>query len=122
MLYISEFSAESKMASISPDSLESTTEILNPSQTIEEMIDLRIQLHELEQRIQALQPSFSIACITLKIDKIALDRAIITRRLTPGQWAYSPKILEQAELLKQSHEPTKGKEVTWAIRLLLTIA
>jgi hypothetical protein len=103
-----------------------TTEVLNPSQIIEMMIELRFQLAELEQQIQALQPAFFAACLALKTDKIALERAIISRRLTPGQWVYSPDIVTQEDLLKQlkkqfqqTHEPNRGREVIWAIKLLL---
>jgi len=72
-----------------------STEFLNPNQVINSMIELRIQLAELEQQILALQPAFFTACLALNTDKIAFERAIITRRLTPGQWAYSSDILEQ---------------------------
>jgi hypothetical protein len=106
-----------------------STEFLNPNQVINSMIELRIQLAELEQQILALQPAFFTACLALNTDKIAFERAIITRRLTPGQWAYSSDILEQEALFKQlkqqfqkAHEPTGGREVIWAIKLLLTLA
>lgn len=106
-----------------------STDLLNPHQAINTMIELRIQLAELEQQIQSLQPAFFAACLTLNTDKIAFERAIITRRLTPGQWTYSSDILEQEALFKQlkqqfqkSHEPTGGREVIWAIKLLLTLA
>lgn len=102
------------------------TELLNPVEIIDAMIDLRIQLSHLEQQIQSLQPSFKAACLALNTDKISLERAIITRKLTPGQWTYSPQIGEQEAWLKQLkrefqqlHEPTSGRDVTWAIRLLL---
>ena len=110
-----------------PDSLPANpTELLNPIEIIGAMIDLRIQLSELEQQIQSLQPAFLAACLTLNTDKITLERAIITRKLTPGQWTYSPNIGEQEALLKQLkrefqqlHEPTSGRDVTWTIKLLL---
>ncbi len=35
-----------------------STELLNPNQVINSMIELRIQLAELEQQILALQPAF----------------------------------------------------------------
>jgi len=89
------------------------------------MLDLRIQMSELEQQIQSLQPAFFVACVSLNTDKIALERAIITRRLTPGQWTYSPDIDEQENLLKQlkrqfqqSYEPTSGRDVTWIVSRL----
>jgi hypothetical protein len=101
----------------------------SPIEIINAMIDLRVQLLELEQQIQALQPTFFAACLALNTDKIALERAIITRRLTPGQWTYSPDIGEQEDLLKQLkrqfqqyHEPTSGRDVTWIVKLLLTTA
>jgi hypothetical protein len=90
------------------------------------MIDLRIQLAQVEQQIQALQPAFFAACLALNSEKIILQRAMISQRLSPGQWAYSPTIIEQENLLKhlkhlfkQSHEPISGREVTWSIKLLL---
>jgi hypothetical protein len=99
----------------------------SPIEIINAMIDLRVQLLELEQQIQALQPAFFAACLALNTDKIALERAIITRRLTPGQRTYSPDIDEQTDLLKQlkqqfqqTHEPIAGREVTWAVKLLLS--
>lgn len=111
-------------------------ELPSPIEIINAMIELRIQLYELEQQIQALQPAFKAACLALNTDKIALERAIITRKLTPGQWVYSPDISEQEDLLKQlkrqfqqtheptqqTHEPTSGREVIWVIKLLLATA
>ncbi|MGL5925738.1 hypothetical protein [Chroococcidiopsis sp.] len=106
-----------------------SSRLLAPVEIIDVMIDLRIQMSELEQQIQSLQPAFFAACLALNTDKIALERAIITRKLTPGQWTYSPDIGEQEALLKQLkrqfqqlHEPTSGRDVTWAIKLLLTTA
>lgn len=82
----------------------------------------RLCRYALEQQIQSLQPSFKAACLALNTDKISLERAIITRKLTPGQWTYSPQIGEQEAWLKQLkrefqqlHEPTSGRDVTWAI-------
>lgn len=107
----------------------SFTDILNPIDVINAMINLRFQLAELEQQIQALQPAFFAACIALNTDKITIERATITRRLTPGQWAYSSDIVEQEDSLKQlkrqfqqTHEPIGGREVTWAVKLLLITA
>ena len=101
------------------------TQLINPIDAINAMVDLRVQIAELEQQIKALQPAFKAACVSLNTDKITLERAIITRRLTPGQWAYSDNILEQEDELKrlkrqfqQTHEPLSGREVTWAIKLL----
>lgn len=112
-----------------PANPASPTKLFNPIEIIDAMIDLRIQLSELEQQITTLQPSFFAACLALNTDKIALERAVITRKLTPGQWTYSLDISEQEVLLKQikrqfqqSHEPTSGRDVTWAIKLLLATA
>jgi hypothetical protein len=102
------------------------TDVLNPSQIIDRMIELRLSLSELESQIQALQPAFFAACLALNTDKITRERAIVSRRLTPGQWVYSPEIVTQEDLLKQlkkqfqeTHEPSGGREVIWAIKLLL---
>ena len=104
-------------------------EVLDPTAIIDAMIDLKIQLAELERQIQALQPAFRGACVALNTDKIVLERATISQRLTPGQWDYSPEIIEQEDLLKQlkrqfqqTHEPSGGREVTWGIKLFLTDA
>lgn len=104
-------------------------DLLNPIDVIEAMIDLRIQFEQIEQQIDTLKPSFYAACATLDAEKIERDRALISRRLTPGQWAYSPDVLEQDILFKQlkqqfqkKHEPTGGREVIWAVKLLLTLA
>lgn len=101
-------------------------DLLNPFEVIETMIDLRIQLAQLEQQIQTLQPSFFTACLILNQAKIERDRAIISRKLTPARWTYAMDILEQEALLKQlrkqfqqDHEPTGGRETTWIIKLLL---
>jgi hypothetical protein len=110
-----------------PDA-EATT-LLNPTEILDAMIELRIQLQVLEEQIEALRPAFFAACLALNTDKIALERATIFRRLTPGQWTYSDNIVEQEDLLKQlkrqfqqTHEPVGGREITWAIKLLLTAA
>jgi hypothetical protein len=109
--------------------LATQSDVLHPNEIIEAMIDLRLQLSELERQVQALQPAFYAACLTLNTDKIALERATITRSLTPSQWAYSEAVLEQEALFKQlkqqfqqSHEPSGGREVIWKIKLLLTLA
>ncbi len=103
-----------------------STEVLNPIEIINTMIDLRIQLSELTEQIEKLQPAFFAACMILNTDKISVSRAIITRRLTPGQWTYPPDILQQLDLIKklkqqfhQTHEPTSGRDITWVIKLLL---
>lgn len=101
----------------------------SPSDIIEAMIELRIQLFEVEQQIQALQPAFFAACLAFNTDKIQHDRATISRRLTPAQWTYSSDILDQQALLKQlkhsfhqNHEPSSGRDITWIIKLLLVQA
>jgi hypothetical protein len=69
------------------------------------------------------------ATTPLNAEKIERSRAVITRRLTPGQWTYSIDILEQDSLLKQlkkqfhqNHEPSGGRELTWMMKLLLNLA
>ncbi|MDX2242653.1 MAG: hypothetical protein NW224_18350 [Leptolyngbyaceae cyanobacterium bins.302] len=106
-----------------------TSTLLNPLDIIDRMIELRIQLQELQNEIASLQPAFFAACLTLNTEKIERTRAVITRRLTPGQWTYSIDILEQDSFLKQlkkqfhqNHEPTSGRELTWAMKLLLNLA
>lgn len=119
-----------------PSTLQSTqtnnieaVALLNPLDIIDRMIELRIQLQSLEQQIASLQPAFFAACLSLNAEKIERTRAVITRKLTPGQWLYSIDILEQEGFLKQlkkqfhqEHEPSSGREVTWAIKLLLHLA
>ena len=109
--------------------LPHSTNLLNPIEILDAMIELRVQLRAIEEQIQALQPAFFTACLALNTDKIAHDRATISRRLTPGQWAYSAEVLKQETLFKhlkqqfqQTHEPISGREVIWAIKLLLTTA
>jgi hypothetical protein len=106
-----------------------TIDLIDPLEVIEAMIDLRIQCEQLETQIDALKPAFYAACATLNAERIERERALITRRLTPGQWAYSPDVLEQELLFKQlkqqfqkQHEPTGGREVIWAVKLLLAFA
>jgi hypothetical protein len=103
-----------------------TTNFIQPLEVINAMIDLRAQVAELDLQIQALQPAFNAACLALNTDKISLERAIISRRLTPGKWAYSNDIVVQEDLFKllkkqfqQTHEPIAGREVTWSIKLIL---
>ncbi|MGI0488622.1 hypothetical protein ACN4EK_24695 [Pantanalinema rosaneae CENA516] len=107
-------------------STDSAANLLDPIEIINTMIDLRAQLAELEQQVQALQPAFYAACAVLNTDKIEVERAIISRRLSPGKWNYSNDIVEQEELLtrlkkqfQQAHEPISGREVIWAVKLLL---
>ncbi|NJR63146.1 MAG: hypothetical protein HC769_32820 [Cyanobacteria bacterium CRU_2_1] len=93
---------------------------------IDAMIELRVQLVQLEQQIQFLQPAFFAACLLLNQAQIDRERAIISRKFTPAQWTYDGDILAQQALLKQlrkqfqqDHEPTGGREITWMIKLLL---
>jgi hypothetical protein len=109
-----------------PITSNTSESLLDPNTVINTMIALRIQLAELEQQIQALQPAFFAACLALDIDNVTLEHATISRRLTPGQWAYPPDVLQQQDSLKhlkqqfrQTHEPVSGRDVTWAIKLLL---
>ena len=71
--------------------------LIQPLDVIHAMIDLRAQVAKLELQIQALQPTFGAACLALNTDKISLERAIISRRLTPGKWAYSDDVVVQEE-------------------------
>jgi len=113
-----------------PSTLESThAALLNPLDVIDMMIELRIQLQEIESQIASLQPVFFAACLSLNTQKIERTRAVITRKLTPGQWTYSIDILEQETFLKQQkkqfhqdYEPSGGREVTWMMKLLLNLA
>lgn len=101
--------------------------LLNPTEVINNMVELRVQLAQLEQQIQDLQPAFKAACATFNTKKIELDRAIITQKLTPAQWSYSKEILQQQNLIKElkrqfklDHEPISGRDITWVIKLLLS--
>lgn len=103
-----------------------TTDVLDPMSVIDAMIELRVQLVQLEQQIQFLQPAFFAACLLLNQAQIDRERAIISRKFTPAQWTYDGDILAQQALLKQlrkqfqqDHEPTGGREITWMIKLLL---
>lgn len=59
-------------------------DVLPAATVIDTMIELRFQLYELEQQIQALQPAFYAACTTLNTSKIELTRAVVSRRLIPS--------------------------------------
>jgi superfamily I DNA/RNA helicase len=108
------------------DNLSDTSHLIEPLNVIHTMIDLRAQVAELDLQIQALQPTFGAACLALNTEKISLERAIISRRLTPGRWAYSNDVVVQEDLFKllkkqfqQAHEPIAGREVAWTIKLIL---
>ncbi len=70
----------------SAESASGAVEVFDPSEIIERMVDLRCQLAELERQIENLRPLFFAACFTLDTDTIAVERAIISRRLTPARW------------------------------------
>lgn len=72
------------------------SDLLDPLEIIDAMLDLRTQLVELQQQVEALQPAFYAACAALQLEKITTDRlcaarscvatsdrATISRRLTP---------------------------------------
>lgn len=105
----------------------SQPEWFNPIDVIEMMVERLFQLAELEHHIQTLQPTFFAACLALNTDKITLQKAIITRRLTPAQWDYSAAILQQQDVLKHlkqqfqhTHQPISGRDITWVLKRLLT--
>ncbi|WP_013334779.1 hypothetical protein [Gloeothece verrucosa] len=105
--------------------IEFTNEIATPEQIINTMIDLRLAVYELEQQIETLRPDFFAACLALNTEKITLEKAIITKKLTPGVWNYSPEVKSTEALLKQlkrqfqeDHEPIRGRDITWIIKLL----
>lgn len=102
-----------------------TTDIIEASEVIELMIDLRIQQAELEQQIQTLKPAFFDACAQQNTDRIQNERALIYYKITPGQWNYPEDILQREQQLKQlkqdfreNHEPTAGREASWTLKLL----
>lgn len=97
-----------------------------PSEIIDQMIALRIQLGQLESQIEALRPAFFQACAAQEISQFQHEQALISRRLTPGKWDYPNDILEQERQLKQlkqqfqqTHEPVAGREIIWSIKLTL---
>lgn len=101
-------------------------DFINANDIIDHMIDLRIQMAQLQQEIEALHPSFCAACVTFDKPTIQLERAIIKRRFTPGKWLYDEEITTQANLLKTlkaqfkiDHEPIAGRDINWIIQLLL---
>jgi len=72
-----------------------SADVLDPFEIIDDMVDLRIQMAQLEQQIRELQPLFFAACFRLNQAKIDRSRAIISRKLTPAQWTYTAEILDQ---------------------------
>ncbi len=85
---------------VPPTVLPHSSELFSPIDIIDAMIELKIQLQNIDDQIQALQPTFFAACLSLNTEKIERTRAVITRRLTPGQWTYSIDIVEHESLLK----------------------
>ncbi len=51
---------------------------------IDQMIDLRLQLAQLEHKIDTLMPAFVDACATQELTQFRHEHEIIWRRLTPG--------------------------------------
>lgn len=99
-------------------------DIAKHNDTINQMVSLRLQRAELDDQIEALQPSFIEACAALDISQLEHEQALIFRKLTRGQWDYPDHILEREQQLKQikqqfrdTHEPTTGREISWTIRL-----
>lgn len=100
------------------------TDRLSPHDVIDQMVALRLQRAELNNQIEALQPSFIEACTALDISQLEHEQALIFRKLTPGKWDYPEHIQEHEQKLKKlkqqfrkTHEPTTGREVGWVIRL-----
>ena len=100
------------------------TDILSPDDTINQMIELRLQVAKLERQIDTLKPAFFAACAAQKVAQFQHEHALISRRLTPGKWDYPTHILEQAEHLKQlklqfqqTNEPITGRDIIWSIKL-----
>lgn len=105
---------------------DQTANLVNPSDIIDRMIDLRLQKAQLDQELQALRPAFFAACLAFGKETIELERAVIKRRFTPGKWSYDPEITEQEHFIKalklqfqKDHEPISGRDITWIIQLLL---
>lgn len=103
-----------------------TTHTPNVSDVIDEMIHLYTLKAQLEQQIKNLKPAFFKACTQQETNRqVKHERAIISRRLTPGRWNYPSYIIDQELQLKQlkrefqdSHEPNTGREVIWSIKLM----
>lgn len=95
-----------------------------PNDVIDQMVELRLQRTQLDQRIEALKPAFHQACTELDVSQFRHDNALISRKLTPGRWQYSDSIQEKEKQLKrlkrqfqETHEPVSGREISWAIKL-----
>jgi hypothetical protein len=59
-------------------SIDPTPTLSAPSEVIDRMIELRVQLFELDQQIQALQPAFFATCLSLNTDKIQHGHEVCT--------------------------------------------
>jgi hypothetical protein len=79
---------------------KTSSDLIDPNEVINTMIDLRIQMAELELQAKLLQPAFFAACLALDTETINLERAAISRKLTPGLWDYSLDIIDQNNLLR----------------------
>jgi hypothetical protein len=110
------------------------TNVLNPSEVIDLMIDLRFQSAALKHKINTLKPAFFAAYTQYNTIQVKHDvrvsfaelHAAIFRKLTPGKWNYPHHILEQEQQLKnlklefqKTHEPISGRDITWSVRLLI---
>jgi hypothetical protein len=101
---------------------------VTPSQIIEQMIDLQIQLKEVERQIQKFTPTFHDACHQLtgdQIDRIDTERASIHFKTKAGKWEYDLEIDNVERHLRQlrkefrdTHEPISGREEYWSIKLV----
>lgn len=100
------------------------TKALSPNDTINQMVSLRLQRAELDNQIETLKPTFLEAYAALDISQLRHEQALISRKLTPGQWDYPDNIIEGEQQLKrlkqqfrEAHELTAGREISWSIRL-----
>ena len=96
----------------------------NPSDVIDQMVELRLQRALLDRQIEELKPAFHQACTALDISQLRHENALISRKLTPGRWQYSDAIQDKEKQLKrlkqqfqETHEPVSGREVRWTIKL-----
>ena len=96
----------------------------NPSDVMDQMVGLRLQRAQIDQQIEKLKPAFHQACTALDVPQLRHKHALISRKLTPGQWQYSDAIQDKEKQLKrlkqqfqETHEPVSGREVRWAIKL-----
>ena len=64
----------------------------NPSDVIDQMVELRLQRAQIDQQIEALKPTFHQACAALDASQLRHENVLISRKLTPGRWQYSDAI------------------------------